>query len=73
MSRPAWSRVAARVGVVNLAMLVVAAQGIPFALIPLALLTRRREVVGGPVNSRRSTVAATAVAAAISYALTLTA
>jgi len=58
---------------------VVLSFGIPFALIPLVLLTRRRDVMGALVNSRRTTVAATAVAAVISclnvslIALTLTA
>ncbi|HVQ17995.1 MAG TPA: Nramp family divalent metal transporter [Actinomycetes bacterium] len=44
---------------------VVLSFGIPFALIPLVLLTRRRDVMGALVNSRTTTVAATAVAAVI--------
>ena len=39
--------------------------GIPFALVPLILLTRRRDVMGALVNSRITTQAAAAVAAII--------
>ncbi len=39
--------------------------GIPFALIPLVLFTRRRDVMGALVNTRLTTLAATAVAAVI--------
>ena len=35
--------------------------GIPFALIPLVLLTRRRDVMGDFVNRRATTVAATVI------------
>ena len=39
--------------------------GIPFALVPLVILTRRPDVMGVLVNARRTTVAAAIVAAAI--------
>jgi manganese transport protein len=39
--------------------------GIPFALIPLVMLTRRRDVMGEMVNRRLTTVVASAVAAVI--------
>jgi len=39
--------------------------GIPFALVPLVILTRRRDVMGVLVNARRTTIAAAIVAAAI--------
>ena len=39
--------------------------GIPFALIPLVMITRRREVMGVLVNRRTTTIAATVVAAMI--------
>ena len=39
--------------------------GIPFALIPLVLLTRRRDVMGALVNRRPTTLVATAVATVI--------
>jgi manganese transport protein len=39
--------------------------GIPFALIPLVLFTRRRDVMGALVNSRLTTLAAAVVAALI--------
>ncbi len=45
---------------------VVLSFGIPFALIPLVLLTRKRDVMGGLVNSRRTTLVAIAVATVIS-------
>ena len=45
---------------------VVLSFGIPFALVPLVLFTSRREVMGGLVNSRATTVAAVAVAGLIS-------
>ena len=45
---------------------VVLSFGIPFALIPLVLLTSRRDVMGVHVNSRLTTVAASAMAALIS-------
>lgn len=44
---------------------VVLSFGIPFALVPLVLLTRRRDVMGGLVNSRATTWAAGVVAAVI--------
>jgi len=45
---------------------VVLSFGIPFALVPLVLLTSRRDVMGAQVNGRAMTVAAFAVAALIS-------
>ena len=50
---------------------VVLSFGIPFALVPLVLLTRRRDVMGSLVNRRVTTVVAAIVAAVIS-ALNLT-
>src|SRR5205085_8164621 len=44
---------------------VVLSFGIPFALIPLVMLTRRRDVMGELVNRRLTTVVAGAVAALI--------
>src|SRR5205823_15106831 len=44
---------------------VVLSFGIPFALIPLVLLTRRRDVMGELVNRRLTSVVAGAVAAMI--------
>jgi manganese transport protein len=44
---------------------VVLSFGIPFALIPLVLLTRRRDVMGALVNRRVTTVVASVVAALI--------
>ncbi len=44
---------------------VVLSFGIPFALVPLVLLTRRRDVMGALVNRRATTAAAAAVAAVI--------
>jgi len=44
---------------------VVLSFGIPFALIPLLLLTRRREIMGALVNRRATTVAAGIVASLI--------
>jgi manganese transport protein len=44
---------------------VVLSFGIPFALIPLVLLTRRRDIMGALVNRRLTTVAASVVAALI--------
>jgi len=44
---------------------VVLSFGIPFALVPLVLLTRRRDVMGALVNRRLTTVAASIVAAMI--------
>ena len=44
---------------------VVLSFGIPFALVPLVLLTRRREIMGALVNQRRTTVVASVVAALI--------
>jgi manganese transport protein len=44
---------------------VVLSFGIPFALVPLVLLTRRADVMGELVNRRRTTVAAVAVATVI--------
>jgi manganese transport protein len=45
---------------------VVLSFGIPFALVPLVLLTRRRDVMGEHVNRRATTVVAVAIAALIS-------
>jgi manganese transport protein len=47
---------------------VVLSFGIPFALVPLLLLTRRRDVMGTLVN-RRATTAAAAVIAGLIIAL----
>jgi manganese transport protein len=44
---------------------VVLSFGIPFALVPLVLLTRRRDVMGALVNRRITTVVASIVAAMI--------
>jgi manganese transport protein len=44
---------------------VVLSFGIPFALIPLVLLTRRRDVMGALVNRRITTIIASVVAALI--------
>jgi manganese transport protein len=44
---------------------VVLSFGIPFALVPLIWLTRRRDVMGELVNHRTTTVVASIVAAAI--------
>jgi manganese transport protein len=44
---------------------VVLSMGIPFALIPLVVLTSRRAVMGGYVNHRLTTVAAAAVAVCV--------
>ncbi|HKE80341.1 MAG TPA: Nramp family divalent metal transporter [Solirubrobacteraceae bacterium] len=44
---------------------VVLSFGIPFALVPLVLLTRRRDIMGALVNRRITTVAASIVAAMI--------
>ncbi|HSD78422.1 MAG TPA: Nramp family divalent metal transporter [Solirubrobacteraceae bacterium] len=44
---------------------VVLSFGIPFALVPLLLLTRRREIMGALVNRRLTTVAAGVIAALI--------
>lgn len=44
---------------------VVLSFGIPFALVPLIILTSRRDVMGGLVNRRATTVVASAIAAAI--------
>jgi len=44
---------------------VVLSFGIPFALVPLLLLTRRPDVMGELVNERRTTVVAALVAAVI--------
>jgi manganese transport protein len=45
---------------------VVLSFGIPFALIPLLLLTRRRDVMGVHVNHRATTAIAVAIAVLIS-------
>src|SRR5262249_55240864 len=45
---------------------VVLSFGIPFALVPLLLLTRRRDVMGVHVNRRGTTVVAVVIAALIS-------
>jgi manganese transport protein len=39
--------------------------GIPFALVPLVLFTARRDLMGGLVNARATTVAAIVVAGLI--------
>ena len=44
---------------------VVLSFGIPFALVPLVLLTRRKDVMGTFVNTRLTTYAATACASLI--------
>ena len=44
---------------------VVLSFGIPFALVPLVMLSRRRDIVGTLVNARRTTIAAGAVASLI--------
>jgi manganese transport protein len=44
---------------------VVLSFGIPFALVPLVILTRRRDIMGALVNKRLTTVAASVVAALI--------
>jgi len=44
---------------------VVLSFGIPFALVPLVLLTRNREVMGELVNRRMTTIAAGVVAGLI--------
>src|SRR6476469_48738 len=44
---------------------VVLSFGIPFALVPLVLLTRRRDIMGALVNRRVTTLAASVVAALI--------
>jgi len=44
---------------------VVLSFGIPFALVPLVLLTRRRDIMGALVNRRVTTIAASVVAALI--------
>jgi manganese transport protein len=44
---------------------VVLSFGIPFALVPLVMLTSRREVMGAHVNRRLTTAAAFAIAALI--------
>jgi manganese transport protein len=53
---PTWALVVSQV---------VLSFGIPFALVPLLLLTSRRDVMGELVNQRRTTVLAAAVAAVI--------
>jgi manganese transport protein len=44
---------------------VVLSFGIPFALVPLVLLTRRVDIMGPLVNRRRTTAAAASIAAMI--------
>jgi manganese transport protein len=44
---------------------VVLSAGIPFALVPLVLLTRRADIMGPLVNRRITTVAAGSIAAMI--------
>lgn len=39
--------------------------GIPFALVPLIMFTRRRDIMGPMVNQRRTTIAASVIAAII--------
>jgi manganese transport protein len=45
---------------------VVLSFGIPFALVPLVLLSRRREVMGALVNRRTTTIAGTGIALLVS-------
>lgn len=44
---------------------VVLSFGIPFALVPLIMITSRRDVMGALVNERRTTIAASVIAAVI--------
>jgi manganese transport protein len=44
---------------------VVLSFGIPFALVPLVLLTRRRDLMGSLANGRLTTAAASVIAALI--------
>jgi manganese transport protein len=44
---------------------VVLSFGIPFALVPMILITSRRKVMGALVNSRATTISASLVAAVI--------
>jgi len=44
---------------------VVLSFGIPFALVPLVLLTRRADIMGSLVNRRRTTAAAAGIAGVI--------
>ena len=44
---------------------VVLSFGIPFALVPMVLLTRRADIMGALVNRRATTLAASVVAALI--------
>ena len=44
---------------------VVLSFGIPFALVPLVLLTRRKDVMGGLVNRRLTTIVGSTVAGLI--------
>jgi manganese transport protein len=53
---PTWALVVSQV---------VLSFGIPFALVPLLLLTRRRDIMGELVNQRRTTALAAVVAAVI--------
>ena len=68
--RPRWS--CSRSGVDPTSTLVITqvvlSFGIPFALVPLVLLTRRRDVMGALVN-RRSTTAVASIVAALIIAL----
>jgi len=45
---------------------VVLSFGIPFALIPLVMFTSKRDLMGGLVNRRATTIIATVIAAVIS-------
>ena len=65
---PALIVLAVGVGPTNALVLsqVVLSFGIPFALVPLVLLTSRRDVMGDHVNRRATTVVAVAIAAVIS-------
>jgi manganese transport protein len=58
------SRVSARTGALVLSQ-VVLSFGIPFAVVPLVVLTGRRDVMGAHVNGRLMSVLAYGTAAAI--------
>ena len=70
---PALVVIAAGVDVTSALVIsqVVLSFGIPFALVPLVLLTRRRDVMGALVN-RRTTTAVAATVAAVIIALNVT-
>lgn len=64
---PALAIIAADVDVTQALVLsqVVLSFGIPFALVPLVMLTRRADLMGGLVNRRGTTAVATAVAGVV--------